>query len=622
MEKSRTGKIYEEIGGYPLPPLPPVADIDNPESFVRLGIRPGSYRHFITNTALKACGFKSFYKTLPESLEPILRFKNMRLPGLYAPVISATLVLLDDPFKANPVERAASLLFAAYDLYSDIISGRMEPDQYGKSVFEMGLYPNLFNTSLVIDNKRARLHKNIFNLKINILVRGQYYILDLFNGDELLPYREVVAALQKIVNDSAKYEENTPYPSIGFITAANNQTQFKAFKALRKDEISRKSISRLSQSFLTLCLDIDTYPDSLKETASYTHNGNHGNRWYHSATQFVVFGNGRSSIIFNFTAYLDGITMARAGYEIYKRALRFPALKKSDHFVSPGNDSPPYQKLEWKFPHKYFKRIMSDIRLITDNQQAVFEMSNFGSTSFEKYGYKSVPIFVTALYMALKTFKPKAKSIRQFVSMAKYRCMSLVETEVVTEEVLKFAETANDQTLDHHEKIALLKKAVESQREAVRATRKELSLDSIFILYIQSLKKLKQIATIMVTVFFSLLSGRLRLFDRVQREVLISHPTSNEQIPIIGRPGVRVHYVKYFALHYQIMKHKIVITMLPSLNWPIPNAEFIRVLEEKLNSLHQLIQKDTTIEKPKEKVVVIRFRKKSPKKKRNLPAMA
>ncbi len=80
MSEKRTNDLYEELDGYPLPPLPIVADITNPESFARLGIEPGYFRYFAVKQALKFSGFLSFYRTLPTGLEPVLRKKICAFP--------------------------------------------------------------------------------------------------------------------------------------------------------------------------------------------------------------------------------------------------------------------------------------------------------------------------------------------------------------------------------------------------------------------------------------------------------------------------------------------------------------------------------------------------------------
>ena len=587
----RSDDLYERLKGYPLPPWPAIADINNPQSFQKLGIQPGSYRYLLTKLALRLTGFQSFYKNLPDALEPVLRKKNMRLPGLYAPVISATIALQDDPLKADPIIRSASLIYAAYLFYSDLHSGKLEPDRYGNSIFEMGLYPNLFNTSIVIANRSAKLFKTETNFRINVLIRRQFYILDLQHNATMLSYTKIVSALRALVIHTDKSVKKNNDLSIGLLTAANNRTQFKAFKHLYKDKKSRETVSLLSQSFLTLCLDMDSHPSSYADAAFYAHNTNHGNRWYHSATQFVVFGNGKCAIIFNFTAYLDGITMARAGYEFYKRALQ---VSDNNQNVKTTEKKYTFQKLEWKFPKKYLPLIMRDIRRISDNQQATFEITNFGSKDFVRYNFEPIPIFVIALYMTVKEYIERPESILQFASLAKYRCMSLLTIEVMTDEVKNFTDIAEDKNAKNDYKITLLREAIESQKVTIRKFRKEISLDKLFMYYVHSKKGIKRTFVIALSSFLSLLSGRLKLFGSQKREILISHPSSIEEIPILGRPGIRLPYIKYFALHYQILQNKIVVTMMPSLGWQISNAEFVYLLSRKLEILHKIIQQGST----------------------------
>ena len=509
----------------------------------------------------------------------------MRTQGLFAPALSATIALADDPKKQNPPQRAASLVWASFDLYEDVMTGKLAPDRYGDHIFEMGLYPNLFSTSLKVDKGRVRLQKFNPNFKINVLVRRQFYILDLRRGTKPLSYEEIYDALQMIVEDSEKATRKNNDLSIGLITAANNSTQYKAFKLLLKDKTSQAAVEALNRGFVTLCFEPDSKPASYSEAAYLAHNTNHGNRWYHSASQFVVFANGKSCVIFNFAAYIDGITMSRAGYELYQRACSLPVLKERY-----GNGKYSYRQLQWKFPKKYLRPIQKDICLVSDNQQATFEIDVLGNDFFRKYDQAAIPSFVLALQMTVKEFTGEYKKIQQFVSMAKYRCMSLSTTVVTTKEVEAFCEQVNSAHVENAEKLNLLIKANESQKEAVRKTRKELPLDSLFFYFLNSRKGFKRLFINVTVRFFSSLQGKKRLFKLKEREIVISHPGAIKEVPVLGRPGIRFPYVKYFALHYQMMDEKIVVTMMPSPRWFVPNAEFIHCLRQNLIKIKNIVE--------------------------------
>ena len=81
----------------------------------------------------------------------------------------------------------------------------------------------------------------------------------------------------------------------------------------------------------------------------------------------------------------------------------------------------------------------------------------------------------------------------------------------------------------------------------------------------------------------------LRLRNPSPREILVSHPEIYPEIPMVGRPGVRLPYVKYFGLHYQIHDDKITITMMPGSRWHIPNDEFMAVIEQSLAEIRSVI---------------------------------
>ena len=71
----------------------------------------------------------------------------------------------------------------------------------------------------------------------------------------------------------------------------------------------------------------------------------------------------------------------------------------------------------------------------------------------------------------------------------------------------------------------------------------------------------------------------------LRTEIIVSHPIIYEEVPLIGRPGIRIPYVKYFGLHYQIMDEKIYITMMHGVKWKIPNKRFIDELELQLSKI-------------------------------------
>ncbi len=74
----------------------------------------------------------------------------------------------------------------------------------------------------------------------------------------------------------------------------------------------------------------------------------------------------------------------------------------------------------------------------------------------------------------------------------------------------------------------------------------------------------------------------LRLF---QQWITISHPRVCAEVPVVGRPGVRLPNQQMFALHYQMFEDRTVVTVIPGTNWNVPNVEFVAELESRLKEI-------------------------------------
>ena len=86
-----------------------------------------------------------------------------------------------DPRPLTPYERAATLLFASHALYQDIITAKFPPDTYKGQVLEMGQYPNLFATNIVVDRAGGRLFKSNNNQFIVVVVNNRFFVLEIWN---------------------------------------------------------------------------------------------------------------------------------------------------------------------------------------------------------------------------------------------------------------------------------------------------------------------------------------------------------------------------------------------------------------------------------------------------------
>ncbi len=647
----RTLDAYEELPHYPQPPLVPIPRPEDLDGLLaELGQPPGSLARRITDVTLALTGFRPWLAHLPENIETLQRRHNLRLPGLQTPVISATLALADDPRPLSPLARAATLILGVRSFYRDLMTGALPPDTQRGHPLEMGQYPNFFSTSQVIEGGRVRLYKSKHVSTINVIVGGRFYLLDIGEPGAEPSAAELEAALVEIVRRAKEEPREPGERSPGVLTCATDPTQRRAFAALQRSPVNRESLRRLRHTFFTLCLDLDDQPATLEEAALIGHSRNQDNRWMHASFQVVVFGNARACGICNFTAYLDGNVMMRGAAEIQRRAAKVTTevvttkegdTLRSDDFSrpspgsddfsrpSPGSDdfsrpSPgsddfsrpvttevvttKIERLRWQIPEPLLAQARRDLEAMLDHtgQPATFEIPGYGRQFFAQHGVEAVPTFILALQMTGNRLVGRPTRITQFLSMSRYRCTDLTTAVVTGPQVQRFAEamlggtaeavttkaTAEAVTTKGGDLRGLLRAAVDEQAQITRQARRFLPLPVILNLFVRCKKGAAQPLTALALVIRARLLRKLGAFAGLEREILVSHPEIYPEVPIVGRPGVRLPYVRYFGLHYQIMADKIVITMMPGTQWQVSNAQLIADLTDSLHRIQLVLEED------------------------------
>jgi len=132
-----------------------------------------------------------------------------------------------------------------------------------------------------------------------------------------------------------------------------------------------------------------------------------------------------------------------------------------------------------------------------------------------------------------------------------------------------------------------LRPAIDAQKAVMSAARKSLSLQTVFRLFINSdpAKRTFRGVTKRATTAFLRRAGA---FKPKAREIVVSHPAIYPEVTIVGRPGARLPYTKYFGLHYQIWEDKTVVTFMPGTGWKVTNEELAAELKNALERVGQL----------------------------------
>jgi hypothetical protein len=580
----RTKELFEKIEGFPEAELLPEESFDYRSVLSKMAPR----HRAIFNLYFKLSGFISFNKQLSQNFGKFASSIDLKGGALYSPVISATIALCSDSRNLSAVERAAMLICGTIELKNDLFSGKLSPDFDKGRPLEMGQYPNLFATSQIVESKKARLYKSDLKDQITVISNGNFYILDLTNIDCAKDLNIVIYNLKEIVFDS-KTNNAAGFLSPGVITAANNPVQIRIFNKLIKKEVNRSSLRLLRESLFTVCLDIDSYPETYEEAAKIAHSENQFNRWFHSSLQLVVFGNSKAGIIINFSANIGGNNMMRAASEIYKRSQLY---KNHSHSRTDKIEPVRFKKLLWEIDKEQIKNAEISLNKIKDhdNDSATFNIEQIGIRNFPNYEKQIVPIFVLALHSASKIFINHHPGIIQFLTTSRYRYMDLTRPNVTTDEAMDFIDYIGRESFDVEQAKEKLSAALESQLRKMRESRRQITINEQISYFIMTRKGLSKIYNNILHWIRIILLWLTGFFKLNKTEIIISHPQIFKEAPIIGRPGIRIPYAKYFGLHYQIMEGNITVTMMPGINWMISNEKFIRELENQLKKIEKIIK--------------------------------
>jgi Choline/Carnitine o-acyltransferase len=340
----------------------------------------------------------------------------------------------------------------------------------------------------------------------------------------------------------------------------------------------------LRHSFVTLCLDLHLTPSSAAEAAAFAQSGNCANRWYNSALQIVVFGNSKACLVFNFNAYLDCNVQTRAASEIWKRStsLNVEAVPdvNSQRFV--------VRELLVPLAPKLLDKARKDIISVLDNQQSTFEVAGFGRSFFTSRGLDPVATFVAALQLGVLRLTGRIPWIHQLLAMSKYRYMDLTTASVTTRQMVWFLKSMQDRTANRQQRRERLQAAIDSQLAMCRTARRYVPGFRLPSLIAESTRGMRQFYTKSIMKATKLLLRIMGLARFGHYDIIISHPRVYDEVPVIGRPGVRLSYLKYFGLHYQILDGSIVLTWMPAVNWKATNAEITNEVVHALRDISDI----------------------------------
>jgi hypothetical protein len=594
----RDQRLFEDYPGCPRVPPPAIQQVTDGEIaglLSRLGVVNTALSRRIIRSTLAVSGFERFLKRLPDQFDALTSKGGPTSPpnSLSSAAVQS---LADADGMREPLHRAACLLAAAWNLHSAIREGSFAPDRYRDRPLESRLYLNLFGTSVVCDGGTFRLFKTSNVSRIAVLARGRTFVVDFGCSSEGPSIEALERALTDIWESSSDEQGAATATSIGIVTCANSSTQLNAFRTLLREPRNRTSLDLLNHTFFTVCLDLDVYPDSDADVAAAAFTRKLANRWFGASLQLVVFGNAKAAVISSFAAIPSGAAMIRAGSELLRRSI---TLARSPRARDDGSPQATAQEIRWHTDGLSLEAVEQEVQQLLDDQPATSDITGIQRASLETAGIGPTELFVTAVQLATSRLIGRCPTVEQFVATSTQCCGGVATAPVTTPEADAVLQLVDDPNADPSAVRAAFFKAAEAQRVACRNARARLQVLQVaqsHELFLESRGRFGRLYATAVYVTASLIVRAAGLRRKrseapappgrpTMTDIVVSHPGTILDVPVVGRPSVRVPYCALFGLHYQIFDDRIRVTLMRGTEWSTPNATLFAELEASFTTL-------------------------------------
>ncbi|XP_012627644.1 carnitine O-acetyltransferase isoform X2 [Microcebus murinus] len=302
---------------------------------------------------------------------------------------------------------------------------------------------------------------------ITVVHNYQFFELDVYHSDGTpLTADQIFMQLEKIWNSSLQ----TNKEPVGILTSNHRNSWAKAYNTLIKDKVNRESVRSIQRSIFTVCLDApvprvseDVYRSRV--AGQMLHGGgsnlNSGNRWFDKTLQFIVAEDGSCGLVYEHAA-AEGPPIV----SLVDHVMEF--TKKPELVRSPMVPLPMPKKLRFNITPE----IKNDIEkakqnlsiMIQDLDITVMVFHHFGK-DFPKSEKLSPDAFIQmALQLAYYRIYKQACATYESASL---RMFHLGRTDTIRSasiDSLAFVKAMDDSNVTEHEKVELLRKAVQAHR--------------------------------------------------------------------------------------------------------------------------------------------------------------
>ncbi|XP_032274200.1 carnitine O-acetyltransferase isoform X3 [Phoca vitulina] len=264
-------------------------------------------------------------------------------------------------------------------------------------------------------------------MHITVVHNYQFFELDVYHSDGTpLTSDQIFVQLEKIWNSSLQ----TNKEPVGILTSNHRNSWAKAYNTLIKDKVNRESVRSIQKSIFTLCLDApmprvsdDVYRNHVAGQMLHGGGGklNSGNRWFDKTLQFIVAEDGSCGLVYEHAA-----------------AEGPPIIALVDHVI--------------------------EYTMIQDLDIMVMVFHHFGK-DFPKAEKLSPDAFVQmALQLAYYRIYKQACATYESASLRMFHLGRTDTIRSASVDSLAFVKAMDDPSVSEHQKVELLRKAVQAHR--------------------------------------------------------------------------------------------------------------------------------------------------------------
>jgi len=540
-------------------------------------------------------GFRKTYralardKTLLRDGEPA----GARLRLMHTLLAHDYVVALEpDPNHTAPPARAATLVAGALAFRQKLREGALKDDLFKDRPLNMRQYHNLFGRS-VVPAPPANKHLDAPDSEHIVVFAGrQAFRIQVIEGDRPIAADTLAAQFEAIEARAAQPAEGDRW--LGALSAVNRHKAAEIRGKLEADPVNAASLNTIDTALFTVSLDLDLAPNSLESLTRLGYSGNYRNRWFEKSTQLAVFANGEAALTLCFPAYLDGTIGGRYASELYHGAA---AQTLSEHRPVLADSLAP-KKLEFHIDDAILDEAEAEVSGYIRDDCDIFKVESIGKDFFKSRKISPDSSIQMALLLATRKVFGHNLNMRQFINVRRFEGGTLELPYVTTQEVETFLNAAAAGNRDKRELAALLRAAVKSHKDIILKTFNGRSPKTIFNYALVGASPLKRRLARPLSAFFRWLGFKKYVSDMLgtsehTADIITSSLKIEPGMRILGRPGIRLPFLRYFGMHYLVEPNSILFIFMPAKHCVRDLSQVASAIEASLLEIKDILLAET-----------------------------